>query len=158
MRCFQHVRSLRGWACAAVLLGTTALSAQSVPESVSTVLTGGVWSADGRTGTYRVVIVREGRNPTTSRAYVEWLAETPDGLTVATRAEPKLPFGNGVATLQAAMRVAAPGRVQIRLAGRLAADPTQQVQALVVAGPPGKMAVASVRRRDKPGEKDPGAI
>lgn len=145
-------RSLRGLLTAALLAGAAVHATTLVPESVSTVLTGGFWSAEGRSGTYRVVIVREGREPVASRVFVEWLAETPEGLAVTTRTEPKLPFGNGKANLRAAMRPVGPGRVQIRLAGRLAADPQQQVQALVVAGPPGKTAVASARRKDKGGE------
>ena len=55
--------------------GAVALQAATVvPESVTTVLTGGYWSDQGREGTYRVVIVREPGEPVNSRVFVEWLA------------------------------------------------------------------------------------
>lgn len=120
-----------------------------VPESVSTVLTGGFWSHDGRSGTYRLVIVSEGSDPATSRLFVEWLAQSGSGLALVTRVEPKLPFGNGTAHLRAAMRPAGPGRVQIQLVGNLATDPGQKVRAVLIAMKPGKIAVATVRRKPK---------
>lgn len=120
-----------------------------VPESVATVLTGGYWSHEGKSGTYRLVIVNEGSNPATSRVFVEWLAQSDSGLALVTRMEPKLPFGNGTAQLRAAMRVAGPGRVQIQLVGNLAADPSQKVRAMVIAMKPGTIAVGTVRRKPK---------
>ena len=118
-----------------------------VPESVATVLTGGYWSHDGKSGTYRLVIVNEGSDPITSRVFVEWLAQSPSGLALVTRVEPKLPFGNGKAQLRAVMRAGRPGRVQIQLVGNLAEDPGQKVRAVVIAMKPGNIAVGSVRRK-----------
>ena len=80
-----------------VLSGAAAGASTGVPDAVTAVATGGFWSADGKSGTYRVVVINEGAEKVASRVHVEWLAQTPTGLSVVASVEPRLPFGNGVA-------------------------------------------------------------
>ena len=132
-----------------LLCADLASAAPAVVSSVVAVVSGGYWSAAGRTGTYRVVVANEGTEHVISRVFIEWLAESPEGMTVVASVEPQLPFGNGTANLRATLRPLRTNRVLIQVAGVISADPTQKARAVVLAGVPGRVAVGRVNRSVK---------
>ncbi|HSI53676.1 MAG TPA: hypothetical protein VK981_06860 [Ramlibacter sp.] len=133
-----------------LLAVAAAPAATGVPEGVKHVVTGGFWSADGKSGTYRVVVINEGSEQVTSRVHVEWLAQTPTGLVIVASVEPRLPFGNGVANLRAALRPDRKGgRALVQVEGVMAADPNQKVTTAILASTPGKVVVGTLKQRGK---------
>lgn len=117
-----------------------------VPPQVHSVASGGYWSSGRHSGVYRVIVVNEGFEHVASRVFVEWIAEptspTEDPTVIAV-VEPSLPFGAGVASLQATLKPLAPNRVRVALAGVVSAEPSQKVRAVVIATAPGLVSVAA---------------
>lgn len=63
------------------------------------ILTGGSWTNDGETGTYRVLLPEGEKLAYESRAVVQWITPAPVGAsTIAVRAQTELPTGKGVTT------------------------------------------------------------
>jgi hypothetical protein len=113
-----------------------------VRPDVASVVSGGYWITQGQAGTYRVVVINSGFEHVSSRVFVEWVAEpksAKDEPTVVAVVEPALPFGQGVASLHAALKPLASGRVQIMLSGVISSYPEQKVSAVVTATNPGQV-------------------
>ena len=124
------------------------LLASSAPESVvqpevSSVVSGGYWTSEGQSGTYRVVIVNSGFEHVVSQVFIEWVADPTseqDSPKVVAAVEPKLPF-DGVASLQATLKPLGTGKAQIILSGVISSLPTQKVHAVVIATSLGQVVV-----------------
>lgn len=59
-------------------MGPALAQAPQVPTSVTEVHTGGWWQADGKSGTYRVIVVNQGWEHISSKVFVEWVSEPSD--------------------------------------------------------------------------------
>jgi len=62
----------------AVLASSAWAQHVAVPSEVTTVITAGRWADAGASGSYRVVVVRDGWEHVWSRVYVEWLPDPTD--------------------------------------------------------------------------------
>ena len=122
-----------------LLLAAANVGAESgVPAAVHSVTSGGYWEAEGRQGTYRVVVLNSGYEHVTSRVLVEWLQEPTrnEVAKVVSSVEPSLSFGNGVASLSVSLSPLATGQVQIAVSGAVSTDPTRNVTAVLLAFQP----------------------
>lgn len=146
-----------------IALVSCAASGQSqVLPSVHSVLSGGYWQSGGQAGTYRVVVVNQGWEHVTSRVFIEWLREPRDQngeQEVVSSVEPELPFGKGVASMNARLKPLATGKVQVVLSGVMATDPSRRVRAVLLATSPGvviRVAANSPVEQTVPGK--PGTV
>jgi len=97
---------------------TKAAAEPVVPLAVQSVLSGGYWREGDSTGTYRLVIERQGWEHLWSRLYVEWVAEPrdrDDDAKVVAMIQPPLPFGEGTTLLEARIRPHGIGRLEIEV-------------------------------------------
>ena len=116
----------------------------TVAPGVYGVVSGGYWAAQERAGHYRVVVVNSGFEHVTSRVFVQWVAgplSASEAPTVIASVEPALPFGQGIASLEATLQPLGTNRVKVLLTGVVATQPQQQVNAVITATVPGQAAV-----------------
>ena len=126
-----------------LLLPLGCLAQAHVPTDVESVVSGGYWERGNESGRYRVLVLNSGFEHVTSRVLVEWLREpqareaTPE---VVASEEPKLPFGNGIASLGATLTPMGKGKVRIVVSGVISAEPTRKVKGVLIATLPGRVA------------------
>jgi hypothetical protein len=122
-----------------LLLPFSAFAQSPVPSDVYSVASGGYWEAAGESGTYRVLVVNSGFEHVTSRVFVEWVRGPKPGEstpTVVASVEPELPFGRGIASLNATLQPQLKGKVHIVVSGVISAQPDKKVRAVLVATHP----------------------
>ena len=113
------IRSVLGWSMAAAVLACAVLAAQKPRRSdvvtdgltgeesaiaalsadIVSIVRGGVWKADGRTGFYRLVVVSGGYEHVTSSLYVQWVQESQDSSTPSRVVHTKNAFGGSLYSL-----------------------------------------------------------
>jgi hypothetical protein len=132
-------------ALTALAFAGTAPAQTAVPPQIASVVSGGYWSAQGRAGTYRVVVVNHGFEHVASRVFIEWLADPrspAEEPAVIDTVEPALPFGRDVASLGVTLKSLGVGRVRVVVSGVISVDPAQKVRAVITAAAPGVATVA----------------
>ncbi|RJG04729.1 hypothetical protein D3870_00685 [Noviherbaspirillum cavernae] len=118
------------------------------PE-VESVASGGYWENGNDSGRYRVIVVNSGFEHVTSRIIVEWLRDpkaTDSAPVVVASIEPKLPFGDGVASLRVTLTPIGKGKVRIVASGVVSANPARKVRAVLVATQPGRITAMTANR------------
>jgi len=144
------------------LVGLLCLSSASfgqgaVAPGVEAVVSGGYWEANGRAGRYRVIVMNHGFEHVTSRAFVEWLADSKDGEpSIIATAEPK-PFADIPASYTVQMKFIAKGKVQIIFSGVIPHQPTQKLRSVVLAEMPGQVTVMTANPLVQPTRQKPRA-
>jgi hypothetical protein len=125
----------------AVLVASAPVAGQSeVPAVVHSVVSGGYWQSEHASGNYRIVLVNTGFEHVTTRVFVEWVAGPANSATspsILSSVEPKLPFGQNLASLDATLTPLSTGKVRIVLSGVVSAEPSRKVRAVFVATNPG---------------------
>jgi hypothetical protein len=132
-----------------LLFPLSALAQSYVPADVENVVSGGYWENGGESGRYRVVVLNSGFEHVTSRVVVEWLREprAPNAVAdVVASVEPKLPFGNAIASLGATLTPVGKGKVRIVVRGVVSAEPARKVRAVLIATQPGRVAALTANR------------
>jgi hypothetical protein len=117
-----------------------ALAQSGVSASVHSVISGGYWQSGAQSGSYRVVLVNSGFEHVATQVFIEWVREPNSQAqdpVVVSSVEPKLPFGQGMASLDATLRPLANGKVKIVLTGVISVQPSQRVRASFTATTPG---------------------
>lgn len=140
--------------CAAALLAWPLLAGadSGVPAAVATVVSGGYWQAEGRSGSYRVVVALRGFETVGSRVIVEWVAgpkTADDAAAVVAAVEPALPEGEPV-TWTANLQRVLPGCVRITLRGVNTMLPSQRSTRTVWALAPGQIELSEARSAKPP--------
>ena len=102
----------------AVLVETASAQHVSVAAEVTSVATVGRWQGKGVTGSYRVVVVRDGWEHVWSRVYVEWLQdpidrEAPPQGPVSVQELVPPDIAQGMAVLEATAKARKAGSVEI---------------------------------------------
>jgi hypothetical protein len=127
-----------------------------VPTTISEVVSGGYWQAEGRGGQYRVVLMTVGFEALSSRVFVEWIADPSlpgESPGVVATVEPELSSGQPL-TWKSSLQVVAPGCVRIVLRGTHSMQPGQHPVRTFWALGPGQLVGATSSRRP-PGCKTP---
>ncbi len=137
-----------------------------VPLGVSEVVTGGSWSAGGRSGFYRAVVVQAGREGArTVAVFLQWLTENEDGDAVAITASVPIREMEGriIPFASVALESDVPNDVQLTIAAPEAADPAARLTIIRAAGPgiyvviPPSPAAAAPANPQPPPEQSPPA-
>ncbi len=131
---------------ATAVLGLLCISSMSLGQSpvaprVETVASGGYWEANGRAGRYRVIVINQGFEHVTSRALVQWLADSKDGEPAIIETAELKPFGDIPASYSAQMKLISKGKLQITFSGVIPHEPNQKLRSVVVAEAPGQAKV-----------------
>jgi hypothetical protein len=136
--------------------------ASGVPPEVESVSTGGYWQAEGRSGQYRVVTLRQGFDAVSNRLLVEWVAgpASPEAAPeVMASAEVDLGAGQALGLVARLYRVTA-GCARITVQASNPMMPGEPGHYVVWATAPNQLLVASAARsRPPPGcsNKKPAA-
>ena len=102
----------------AVLVGSASAQHVSVAPEVTSVATVGRWQGKGVSGSYRVVVVRDGWEHVWSRVYIEWLQdpterESPTRAPVSVQELIPPDIAQGTAVLEATARSRKAGALEI---------------------------------------------
>jgi len=129
----------------ALRAGAAPGAAIHVPAAVTSVTSGGYWSSQGRNGSYRAIVVNAGFEHVTSRVFVEWIADprtSREESTVVASVEPVLPFGQGIASLEARIKPIGSGTASLSISGVVSSAPEQHVSAVFILKAPGQVTIA----------------
>jgi hypothetical protein len=126
----------------AVLCGPVSAQHVSVAPEVTSIATVGRWHGKSATGSFRVVVVRDGWEHVWSRVYVEWLQDPVDRESPTrgpVNVQELIPPGiaQGTAVLQATARSSKPGALEIivRATSNMEAGTKSQVFVYEAASP-----------------------
>lgn len=131
------------------LVPLTAFAQGSVAPDVESVVSGGYWEDGAQSGRYRVVLVNSGFERVTSRLRVEWVREPRSADAspgVVASSEPRLPFGQNVASLGVRLTSVEKGRVRIAVTGVLSHEPGKRVNAVLIATKPGQVVAMTANK------------
>ena len=122
-----------------------AISQISVAANVDTVLSGGAWEANKKSGRYRVIIVNEGFEQVTSRTFVQWIADPSnrnDEQTIVASLEHK-PFGDTPVSYSAKIKFLSKGKLQIIYSGVVPFEPYAKMRSVAIAGNPDQIKISN---------------
>jgi len=122
-----------------------AFSQVSVAADVDSVISGGTWEANNKSGRYRVIIVNEGFEQVTSRTFVQWVADPSkrnDEQTVVASIEHK-PFGDTPVSYSAKIKFISKGKLQIIYSGVVPFEPYAKMRAVAIAGNPDQIKISN---------------
>jgi hypothetical protein len=131
------------------LLPLSVFAQGSVAPDVESVISGGYWEDGAQSGRYRVVLVNSGYEHVTSRLRVEWVQDpqsagaSPE---IVASSEPRLPFGQEVASMGARLTPVGKGRVRIMVTGVLSHETGKKFSAVLIATKPGHVAAVAANK------------